>query len=56
MRIFGPQREEIIGEWRKFPKEELHNLYYSPEISVGKSRRMRWAGHIVHMRRQEMHT
>jgi hypothetical protein len=25
-RIFGPKRDEIIGGWRKFLNEELHNL------------------------------
>jgi hypothetical protein len=25
-RIFGPEREEVTGGWRKFHSEELHNL------------------------------
>jgi hypothetical protein len=25
-RIFGPQRDEVIGGWRKLHNEELHNL------------------------------
>jgi hypothetical protein len=29
-RIFGPKRDEIIGSWRKFYNEELHNLYTMP--------------------------
>jgi hypothetical protein len=29
-RIFRPQRDEIIGCWRKLHFEELHNLYSSP--------------------------
>jgi len=28
--IFGPKREEIIGEWRKLHKGELNDLYSSP--------------------------
>jgi len=49
-RIFGPKRDEVTGEWRKLHNEELHNLYSSPNIvRVIKSRRMRWAGHVVHM-------
>jgi hypothetical protein len=35
-RIFGPNRDEVTGEWRKLHSEELHNLYH-PEISLGKS-------------------
>jgi hypothetical protein len=49
-RIFGPKRDEVTGEWRKLHNEELHNLYSSPDIiRRGKSRRMRWAGHVARM-------
>jgi hypothetical protein len=48
--IFGPKREEMIGEWKKLHNEELHDLYSSPTIvRVIKSRRMRWAGHVARM-------
>jgi hypothetical protein len=47
-RIFGPKRDEVTGGWRKLHNEELHNLYSSPSIvRIIKSRRMRWAGHVV---------
>jgi hypothetical protein len=50
-RIFGPKRDEVTGEWRKLHNEELHILYSSPNIIRQiKSRRMRWAGHVVRMR------
>jgi hypothetical protein len=46
-RIFGPKRDEVTGGWRKLHNEELHNLYSSPSIiTIIKSRRMRWAGHV----------
>jgi hypothetical protein len=49
LRIFGPKREED-GSWRKLHNDELHSLYSSPNIvSVIKSRRMRWAGHVACM-------
>jgi hypothetical protein len=49
-RIFGPKRDEVMGEWRKLHNEELHNLYLSPDIiRQVKSRRMRWAGHVARM-------
>jgi hypothetical protein len=39
-----------MGGWRKLHNEELHNLYSSPSIiRIIKSRRMRWAGHVVGM-------
>jgi hypothetical protein len=31
-RIFGPKRDEVIGEWRKLHNEELHILYSSLNI------------------------
>jgi hypothetical protein len=47
-RIFGSKRDEVTGEWRKLHNEELNHLYCSPTIvSVIKSRRMRWAGHVA---------
>jgi len=27
-RIFGPQMDEVTGEWRKLHNEELNDLYY----------------------------
>jgi hypothetical protein len=42
-RIFGSTRDDLHDE-------ELHNLYSSPSIiRMIKSRRMRWAGHVVRM-------
>jgi hypothetical protein len=31
-RIFGPKRDEVMGEWRNLHNGELHNLYSSPDI------------------------
>jgi hypothetical protein len=31
-RIFGPETDEVTGDWRKLHNEELHNLYSSPGI------------------------
>ena len=29
-RIFGPRRDEVMGEWRRLHNEELNDLYSSP--------------------------
>jgi hypothetical protein len=29
-KIFGPRRDDIIGEWRKLHNEELNDMYSSP--------------------------
>jgi hypothetical protein len=35
-------------DWRKLHSEELHNLYFSPNIiRMIKSRRMSWEGHVA---------
>jgi hypothetical protein len=32
LRIFGPNKDEVPGGWRKLHNEELHDLYSSPSI------------------------
>jgi hypothetical protein len=32
-RIFGPKRDEVMGDWRKLNSKKLHNLYFSPNIT-----------------------
>jgi hypothetical protein len=55
-RIFGPERDEVTGEWRKLHNKELHDLYSSPSIiRIIKSQWMRWAGHVARMGRRGMH-
>jgi hypothetical protein len=50
LRIFGPRRDEVTGDWRKLHNEDLHNLYSSPNIiRMFKSRRIRWVGHVERM-------
>jgi hypothetical protein len=52
--IFGPKKDEVMGEWRKLHNEELRDLYSSPRIiRIIKSKRMRWAGHVAHMGGEE---
>jgi hypothetical protein len=41
-RVFGPKRDEVIGEWRKLHIEGLSDLHSLPNIfRVVKQRRMR---------------
>jgi hypothetical protein len=47
-RLFGLEKDEMIGGWRKLHNEEFHNLYGSPSIiKMIKSRRMRWARYLA---------
>jgi len=47
-RIFGPKRDVVTREWRKLHNVELNDLHCSPTtFRVIKSRRIRWAGHVV---------
>jgi hypothetical protein len=56
-RIFGSERDEVTGEWRKLHNDELNGLYSLPNIvRVVKSRRMRWARHVAPMGRGEVCT
>jgi len=56
-RVFGPKRDEVSGEWRKLHNEELSDLYSLPKfVRVVKSRRLRWAGHVMLMGRGEVCT
>jgi hypothetical protein len=45
-RIFGPERDEVTGEWRKLHNEKLYNLYCSPNITWIIKSSMRWAVHV----------
>jgi hypothetical protein len=48
-RIFVPKMDEVRGDWR-LHEEEFCNLYTSPRIIMMiKSRRMKWAGYVVHI-------
>jgi hypothetical protein len=54
---FGPERDEVTGNWRRLHNEELYDLYSSPNfIRVIKSRRMRWTGHVALWGRGEAYT
>jgi hypothetical protein len=50
-RIFGPEREEVTGGWKRLHNEELLRSLYAllNVISAVKSRRMKWAVHVAHM-------
>jgi hypothetical protein len=47
LRIFGPKKVDMMGDWGKL-HEDLHDLYFLPSIiRMIKSRRMRWTGHVA---------
>jgi hypothetical protein len=46
----------MTGGWRKLHDGELRNLHSLPNIiRMLKSRKMRWAGHVILMGRRGMH-
>jgi len=50
LRIFGPRKDEVTGEWRRLYNEELNDLFSSPNfVRVIKTRRMRLSGHVALM-------
>jgi hypothetical protein len=59
--IFGPKRDEVIGDCRRLHNEEINDLYCSPNvIRVIKSRKTRCPGHGTYRERErgerEVHT
>jgi hypothetical protein len=46
-RIYGPNRDELTGRWRKLHNEELRNLYSSPGVIRLIKSIMRCAGHVA---------
>jgi hypothetical protein len=47
-RKFGPNREKVVGGWRKLYNEKFHNLLFSPNIiNAVTSKRTRWVGHVA---------
>jgi hypothetical protein len=52
LRMFGPKRDEMTGEWGRLHNEKLKALYSPPNIiRMIKSTGMRWVGHVVRMGR-----
>ena len=55
--VFGAERDEVTGEWRKLYNEELNDQYTSPNIvRVMNSRRMRRVWQVARMGREEGYT
>jgi hypothetical protein len=47
--MFGPERDEVTGEWKKLHNEEHDDLYCTPNIVRVIKLRIRWAGHVARM-------
>jgi hypothetical protein len=51
--IFGPNREEDIGDGRKLHLEESNDLHSPPNVTRVIKLRMRWLGHVARRGRRE---
>jgi len=49
LRIFGPKRDKVTGDWRKLHNEELNDLYSSPNIVQVLKSRIGWVGLVARM-------
>ena len=46
--MYGPQREEVTGSWRKLHNEKFSNTCSSPDIiRVIKWGRLEWTSHVA---------
>ena len=51
-KIIGAKRDKITEDWRNLHNAKLHALYSSHNIIRNlKSRHLRWAGHVAHMKK-----
>jgi hypothetical protein len=48
----GQYRYEVVGDWIKLRDGKNHNWHFSSNIVKMKElRRMRWVGHVTHMKK-----
>ena len=54
--IVGPKRDEVTGEWRGLNKEELTDLYSSPNMirTTNQEEKAGWS--MYHLREGDVHT
>ena len=45
-KIFGPKSDGVTGEWNRLHNEELHDLYFSPNIQMIQSRIIKRSGRV----------
>lgn len=43
--LFGYERNKFTKDWSKIHNDELHYLFFSTNIKMIKSNKMRWEGH-----------
>jgi len=48
-RIFGPERKEVVGGWRRLHNKEHHNTYASLNIIRMMKQKMRLGGNVARM-------
>ena len=55
-KVFGPERDEVTGDWQRLCMEKIYSLYSSPNvIRVIKPKIMRWTGHVARVGKEEIY-
>jgi hypothetical protein len=52
-KVFGPNRDEVTGEWRILHSKELYDRYSLPNIICVINSRTSWVGHVARMGGEE---
>lgn len=55
-KIFDPKNDDVSGQFRILRNDELRGAHRSPGVDwIVRYRRLRWAGHVTRIVRQEFH-
>jgi hypothetical protein len=53
--VVGAERDQMTGDWIQLHNMEFHNLYFSSNIGMIKSRWLRWSGQVMQMKMRNVY-